>query len=230
MSAPSKWFLSRFYPFLSILPLVGIRVSQLTFTVDCDDGGSFSRRRLVEGLSSNINTNYIIYYISSTSLFARPLTTQLINITGKICTFLDILLKQPNCSLIYFPWRAQKDMIEENNYQICRFCKWTIGMLHSLPAWPIVVHLCSFSLKSTLPSCFMCCLTTFMSTFFPTGRCVTNRFFDFRHYAQVWVCVWDCETVRVVYCVLSCHSRPIGIQRGSLSSCCSHLCSLGDTA
>ena len=67
MSATSKGCLSRFYPFLSILPLVGIRVSQLTFTVDCDDRGSFFRKRLAEGLSSNIKykptSSSIIYHL-----------------------------------------------------------------------------------------------------------------------------------------------------------------------
>lgn len=36
--------------------------------------------------------------------------------------------------------------------------------------------------------------------------------------------------VWLVHCILSCNSRSIGIQQGSVSSCCSRLCSLGDTA
>lgn len=69
------------------------------------------------------------------------------------------------------------------------------------------------------------CLITFMSICRPTGPCVDTSCLTL--YTVYTVCV--CETVCVVYCVLSCHSRSIGIQCGSLSPCCSHLCSLGDT-
>lgn len=69
------------------------------------------------------------------------------------------------------------------------------------------------------------CVWTVISICRSTGPCVIHWLYDFIHYA----CVCVRETTCVMYCVLSCHSRSIGIQCGSLSSCCSHLCSLGDT-
>lgn len=80
-------------------------------------------------------------------------------------------------------------------------------------AWFLFIFLVNYA--SLLPS-IMFCLITFIHLFICTHVSIL----------VVWLRIL---CVLTVYVVVSCHSKSIGIQRGSLSLCCSHLCSLGDT-
>lgn len=77
----------------------------------------------------------------------------------------------------------------------------------------MVSFFCLVNYASLLPR-IMFCLITFMNICTHVSILV------------VWLRIL---CVLTVYVVVSCHSKSIGIQRGSLSLCCSHLCSLGDT-